>query len=176
MSEEIGSCVTDRSDLSRTHGGYSSYSEQETISNGGISFKVNSGRWWKVTLSRTRAWTELKKAVISIEVVAAMGLYSDDFAQVFSKLLEKTGISCYQLSQYTHLNQAYLSRLRNGKKQNPSPETVVKISLALCYYSNQVQLHDIENLFKSVGRSIITREVWILLQEIISTRFGIMAL
>jgi len=88
-----------------------------------------------------------------------MTLYANDFSKVFSTLFEKTGISCYQISQYTHLDQAYLSRLKTGKKQNPSPETVIKISLAFAHYSNQVQLHDIQKLFKSVGRSIIIREV-----------------
>ena len=83
-----------------------------------------------------------------------MALYAKDFSEVFSALLEKTGISCYQISQYSHLDQAYLSRLRNGEKQNPSPETVIKISLALAHYGKHVQLHDIQNLFKSVGRSL----------------------
>jgi len=88
-----------------------------------------------------------------------MTLYASDFSKVFSTLLEKNGISCYQISRYTHLDQAYLSRLKNGGKHNPSPETLIKISLALTHYSNQVQIHDIQRLFKSVGRSIITREV-----------------
>lgn len=88
-----------------------------------------------------------------------MTLYASDFSKVFSTLLEKNGISCYQISRYTHLDQAYLSRLKTGKKQNPSPETLIKISLALAHYSNQVQIHDIQRLLKSVGRSIITREV-----------------
>ena len=88
-----------------------------------------------------------------------MTLYASDFSKVFSTLLEKNGISCYQISRYTHLDQAYLSRLKNGGKHNPSPETLIKISLALAHYSNQVQLHDIQRLLKSVGRSIITREV-----------------
>ena len=87
-----------------------------------------------------------------------MTLYANDFSKVFSTFLEKTRISCYQISQYTHLDQAYLSRLKTGKKQNPSTETVIKISLALAHYSNQVQLHDIQRLFKSVGRSILTSE------------------
>ncbi len=88
-----------------------------------------------------------------------MALYASNFSKVFSTLLEKTGISCYQISQYTHLDQAYLSRLKTGEKQNPSPETVIKISLVLAHYSSQVELHDIQKLFKSVGRSILTYEV-----------------
>ncbi len=88
-----------------------------------------------------------------------MALYANDFSKIFSPLLEKTGISCYQISQYTHLDQSYLSRLKTGEKQNPSPETVIKISLAFAHYGNQVGLHDIQKLFKSVGRSILTSDV-----------------
>lgn len=83
-----------------------------------------------------------------------MELYEKDFSEAFSTLLQKTGISCYQISQYSHLDQAYLSRLKSGEKQNPSTETIIKISLALTHYSNEVELHDIQRLFKSVGRSI----------------------
>ena len=86
-----------------------------------------------------------------------MGLYSNNFAEVFSKLLDRTGLSCYQISQYVHLDQSYLSRLRNGEKHNPSPETIVKISLALAHFSDRVGLYDIEALFKAVGRSLLTK-------------------
>ena len=86
------------------------------------------------------------------------GVYSNSFSQAFSHLLEKTGISCYQLSQFAHLNQAYLSRLRNGEKQNPSPETIMKISLALTHYSDKIKLYDIQKLFKSVGRSLLSND------------------
>jgi transcriptional regulator with XRE-family HTH domain len=82
------------------------------------------------------------------------GLYSGNFAQVFSELLEKTGVSCYQVSQYSHLNQAYLSRLKSGEKHNPSPEAVVRIALALAHLSPKFTVLDEEKLFKSVGRSL----------------------
>lgn len=82
------------------------------------------------------------------------GLYSNNFSEVFSKILEEANISCYQLNNYTNLNQAYLSRLRSGEKSNPSPETIMKISLGLVHCSPKVKLSDIENLFKSVGRSL----------------------
>ena len=88
-----------------------------------------------------------------------MTLYASEFSKVFSTLLEENGISCYKISRYTSLDEAYLSRLKNGGKHDPSPETLIKISLALAHYGNQVQLDDIQRLFKSVGRSIITREV-----------------
>jgi len=83
-----------------------------------------------------------------------MTLYAGDFSKIFSTLLEKTGISCYQIGQYTRLDQAYLSRLRSGEKKNPSPETIIKISLDLTYYSDKIKLHDIQKLFRSVGRSL----------------------
>ena len=82
------------------------------------------------------------------------GVYSNGFSQVFCQLLEIAGVSCYKISQFAHLDQAYLSRLKNGEKQNPSPETMVKISLALVHYSDKIKLHDIQKLFKSVGRSL----------------------
>ena len=85
-----------------------------------------------------------------------MTLYASDFSVIFSKLLEKTGVTCYQISQYSHLDQAYLSRLKNGEKKNPSPETIVKISVALAHFNDKVNLNDVEDLFKTLGRSIKT--------------------
>ena len=88
-----------------------------------------------------------------------MTLYASDFSKLFSTLLEEKGISCYKISQYTYLAEAYLSRQKNGGKHDPSPETLMKISFALAHYGDQVKLDDIQRLFKSVRRSIITREV-----------------
>ena len=89
------------------------------------------------------------------------GVYSNTFSQAFSQLLEKASISCYQISQFAHLDQSYLSRLKNGEKQNPSPETIIKISLALTHYSDKIKLYDIQKLFKSVGRSLhLNDEHW----------------
>ena len=83
-----------------------------------------------------------------------MGIYSNDFSEVFSKILDKTGVTCYQLHEYTKLDQAHLSRLRSGEKSNPTPEMIMKISLGLVHYSSKLKLSDIEKLFKSVGRSL----------------------
>jgi hypothetical protein len=88
-----------------------------------------------------------------------VALCVNDFSQVFAALLETTGISCYRIGQYTHLDQGYLSRLKSGDRRNPSPETVLKISLAFTHYNDQVRLYDIQKLFKSVGRSILTSDV-----------------
>ena len=83
-----------------------------------------------------------------------LGVYTYNFAQVFSQLLEKADTSCYKISQFTHLNEAYLSRLKAGEKHNPSPETIMKISLALTHYSEKITAYDIQKLFKSVGHSL----------------------
>jgi len=56
----------------------------------------------------------------------ATGIYNNDFPSAFSKLLEKTGVSCYRIHSFTDIDQAYLSRLRSGEKDNPSPEIMVK--------------------------------------------------
>jgi hypothetical protein len=81
-------------------------------------------------------------------------LYDRDFSMVFNQLLGRVDVSCYQISEFSHIDQGYLSRLRNGTKKNPSPETVMKIGLALVHCSDKISLVDIERLFNSVGRSI----------------------
>jgi predicted transcriptional regulator len=86
------------------------------------------------------------------------GVYSDSFAQTFSELLKKFDISCYQISEFTHLNESYLSRLRNGEKTNPSRETVLRIGIALAHCNSEVKLSDIETLFRSISLSIVIRK------------------
>jgi len=81
-------------------------------------------------------------------------LLTGDFSAAFSKLLEKSEVSCYDISQLTGLDQGYLSRLRNGKKDNPSLETLMKVSLAVMHRSETIDLLDIEELLNSVGRSL----------------------
>lgn len=87
--------------------------------------------------------------------VIEMVLYPTDFASVFAKLLKKYGITCYQIYKCSGLDQAYLSRLKNGGKGNPSPEVVTRISLAMARLNNKVKQSDIEQLFNSIGRSIM---------------------
>jgi hypothetical protein len=89
----------------------------------------------------------------------AVTLYSGDFTKGFAKLLEISGVSRYQISSFAHLDQAYLSKLKSGEKNNPSPEVVMKICLGIAYHCKEnknVRLHDFEALFNSVGRSLFT--------------------
>ena len=83
-----------------------------------------------------------------------MGLYYEGFNKVFSHLLEKTGVTGYKIEQFTGLDQGYISCLKNGKKNNPGPEVVVKISIALAHFSPDLEMADIEELFDSIGRSL----------------------
>lgn len=85
------------------------------------------------------------------------GIYDTKFSTVFSKLLEKTRISCYQIGKYTNVDPAYLSRLKSGEKDNPSPTIIMKISLAIVHLGNNITINDIEELYNSVGRSINLR-------------------
>jgi len=79
------------------------------------------------------------------------GLNSSEFSRAFSRLLQKAGTSCYQISQYSHLDQAYLSRLKRGERCSPSPETVLKICLAVVHCSEKVSLFDVDEFFNSAG-------------------------
>ena len=97
-------------------------------------------------------WRKSNRLIIG--VIETMALYPNDFTLAFSNLLKKSGVTCYKISQYTHLDQGYLSRLQNGGQNNPSPETIVKIGLALCHFSDKITIHDIEKLLYSTGRSL----------------------
>ena len=94
------------------------------------------------------------------------GLYSNNnFCKVFDRLLEKAGISCYQIYQYTNISEGYFSRLKSGERFNPSVETIMRISLALVSLSKgKIRQHHIEELFNSVGRSLFRKrdhtDVW----------------
>ena len=86
-----------------------------------------------------------------------MALYYEGFDKVFSHLLEKTGVTGYKIEQYTDLDQGYISCLKNGKKNNPGPEVVVKISVALAHFSPDLEMADIEELFDSIGRPLYSK-------------------
>ena len=80
------------------------------------------------------------------------GLYIDKFPEVLNQLVNKSGVSCYKIAQFSGLNEAYLSRLKHGEKRNPSIETLMAISFSLVHFSNMIDLHDIHELFKAADR------------------------
>ena len=81
-------------------------------------------------------------------------LYKNEFSKVLSRLLEGGSATCYGICNYAGVDPAYLSRLKNGEKANPSLETVVRISLGLVHCSNSISVADIEQLLNSTGRSL----------------------
>lgn len=82
------------------------------------------------------------------------GILNNRFPEKFSDLLEKSGVTCYQISEFTGIDQAYLSRLRNGSKHNPSADVVIKIGLALVRYGKSINLYHIERLLSSAGYTL----------------------
>jgi hypothetical protein len=87
-----------------------------------------------------------------------MTLFADEFAKIFSELLAKSGVSCYKIAQFANLDQAYLSRLKDGQKVNPSTETVVKICIALAQFSERLDIFDFEKLLNANGRSLFPKQ------------------
>jgi len=83
-----------------------------------------------------------------------VAIYTNNFSKVFDKVLAETGVTCYKISQYSGLDEGYLSRLKSGLKDNPSPETIIKICIAIAHYSERTKLHDIEALFNATGRTL----------------------
>jgi len=82
------------------------------------------------------------------------GILNNQFPEKLSDLLERSGVSCYQISKFTGIDQAYLSRLRNGSKHNPSAEIIVKIGLALVRYGKGMNLYHVEQLLNSAGYTL----------------------
>jgi len=83
-----------------------------------------------------------------------MVLFSNKFKNAFIEILKRSGITCYKISKYSHIDESYLSRLLKGQRTNPSAETVVKIALATVHFNNQITIYDIDELFKAIGHSL----------------------
>ena len=88
------------------------------------------------------------------EAMTATEVWVSEFSPAFSRLLKETGITVYQISQYTHLDEAYLHRLKTGERKNPSPTTIIKIALAFAHLSPEFRIYEAERLFNSTGRTI----------------------
>ncbi len=73
------------------------------------------------------------------------------FGQTLKSLRTKSGKSRYRLAQYSGLNEPYILRLESGERQNPSRDSVMKLSLALAATSEAVSIHDINELLLAAG-------------------------
>ena len=74
-----------------------------------------------------------------------------EFSRTLRRLRYQSGKSRYKLAQYSGLNQAYILRLESGARQNPSRDTVMKLSLALVADSTTVSIDDVNELLVAGG-------------------------
>ncbi len=72
-----------------------------------------------------------------------------NFADTLEKLRMRAGKSRYRLAKYSGLNQAYILRLENGTRGNPSRDVVIMLGFALVEGSVSVAIEDIDELLMS---------------------------
>lgn len=80
-----------------------------------------------------------------------------EFAELLQDLRERAKKSRYELHKTTGLDQAYLKRLEDGSKTNPSRETVLMLSLALVRGSEALDIADIDELLLAAGYAPLRR-------------------
>ena len=73
------------------------------------------------------------------------------FGETLKTLRLKADKSRYRLAQYSGLDEAYILRLESGERQNPSRDSVMKLSLALAANSEAVSIHDVNALLLAAG-------------------------
>lgn len=74
-----------------------------------------------------------------------------EFSISLKRLRRKAGKSRYKLAQWTGLSEAYLLRLENGERANPSRDVVVLLALALVSDAKAVDVYDVEEFMLSAG-------------------------
>ncbi len=74
-----------------------------------------------------------------------------EFSEVLRHLRNKAGKSRYRLAQWTGLSEAYLLRLENGERGNPSRDVVLLLALALVADSQDIDAYDVEEFMLSAG-------------------------
>ena len=87
----------------------------------------------------------------------AIGVFSNNFKEVFNELVKKSGASRYMISKHAHVDEPYILRLSNGEKKNPSPEIVIRICFALVRLSSDITIYDLDELLKSIGHTLFPR-------------------
>ena len=80
------------------------------------------------------------------------------FGDTLKKLRTKAGKSRYRLAQYSGLNGAYILRLENGQRSNPSRDVVIMLGLALVENSDSVCIWDIDALLLSADLAPLKRK------------------
>ena len=86
-----------------------------------------------------------------------IGVFTNNFTKVFQELLKRSGVSPHKIAKYAHVDEAYIHRLLKGDKKNPSPEMVTRIGFALGKFSDKITIYDLDELLRSIGRTLFTR-------------------
>ena len=66
------------------------------------------------------------------------------FGETLKRLRTRAGKSRYQLAHYSGEDQAYISRLKRGQRNNPSGDVVLQLGLALVEGNEGVGVHDVD--------------------------------
>ncbi len=86
-----------------------------------------------------------------------MSVSYSEFASLLRHLRIRARKSRYALHKATGLDQAYLKRLEEGSKVNPSRETVLMLAFALVRGNETIQLEDLDELLLAAGFAPLRR-------------------
>ena len=79
------------------------------------------------------------------------------FSARLQTLRRRTRKSKYRVAKYSGLDQAYILRLENGEKTNPSRDVVLRLALALAHNSDAVSIDDVDELLLAAGHAPLRR-------------------
>lgn len=80
-----------------------------------------------------------------------------NFGEVLQQVRRKAGKSRYRLAQWCGINEAYILRLENGQRNNPSRDVVLMLALALVHGSPSLAIYDIDGLLLAAGYAPLRR-------------------
>ncbi len=73
------------------------------------------------------------------------------FAVTLARMRQMAKKSRYRLAQYSGIDQAYVMRLENGDKANPSRDVVLMLAFSLMEGSKDMGLHHVDELLLAAG-------------------------
>ncbi len=79
------------------------------------------------------------------------------FAETLKRFRLRSGRSKYRIAQYCGITEAYILRLENGERSNPSRDVVLMLGLALLKGSESLDIWDIDVLLLSAGYAPLRR-------------------
>ena len=69
-----------------------------------------------------------------------------EFSKILKDLMDKSGKTRYRLAQCSGVDEAYIFRLENGERRNPTRDIVMKLGLGLMHDSSSVTIYDVNEL------------------------------